>query len=586
MQKNISCLPLILWLVIIPVVVKEKFFPNPLTSFAWYSNETTLADFFLYYKSVLITITGVVMIAMLCWQISKMRRKDALINADTRIFIPIVIYLVLVIFSSLFSQYGYFCVHGMPDQFETVWNLIAYVVALVYCYYITVYQDSDVPILWLIFVGAALVGLICALQYFKVDIYRLIYSGEGYTFTFAKGQVYGPFYNINYVGYYVVLFVPLFVLLTALYPNVKVKIASAILTVLLMISMWGADSSTGWVAFAGICVFAVLFLLLKNVKAKKVLWLPVVAIVVGGICACVAIMPRVSAYVQASNTEKKNLENIYTNDDSVEIDYKGEKLFIQMMVSDTAMAFLVTDQNQAEVGYEYAFSDDGYYYYTITDERFAGMTLTPTILSDDPVKYGFMVFIDDKNWCFTNQMTDDGTYYYYTDLGKLTKLTEDTVSADFSLLENMSSLANGRGYIWNKTISILKNYIFMGSGADTYAIVYPNDDFVDKYNNGYDNLIITKPHNMYLQMAVQTGVLSLICFLVFYLWYSISSVRIYFKQRLDNLPVIMGFAILLGTMGYMIAGLANDSTVTVSPLFWALMGVGIGINCRIKKAAK
>lgn len=585
MKMNVCCIPLILWLVIIPVVVKVKFFPNPLTEYPWYSNEASLADFFLYYKSMLITITGILMIAMLCWQISKMRRKDTLINADTRIFVPIIVYLVLVIFSSLFSQYGYFCTHGMPDQFETVWNLIAYVVALFYCYYVTVYQDSDVPILTLIFIGAALVAAICVLQYFKIDIYRMIYAGDGYTFTFAEGMVYGPFYNVNYVGDYVVLFAPLFIFLTVLYPNVKVKIASAILAVLLLISMWGAVSSTAWVAFAGVCVFAALFLLFKNVKAKKVLWLPIVVILIGGICACIMLLPRVSAYVQSTNTEKTNLENIYTNDDAVEIDYKGQKLFIQMTHTGDMLNFYFRDENQAEVSWEYNSSDQSYYY-TLTDERFGGMTVTPVLITEDPAKYGFMVYIDDKNWCFTNEMTDDGTYYYYTDLGKLTKLTEDNISDDFTLLENVSSLANGRGYIWNKTISLLKNYIFLGSGADTFAVVYPNDDFVDKYNNAYDNLIITKPHNMYLQIAVQSGLLSLICLLVFYLWYFISSVRIYFKQRLDSLPVIMGFAIMLGTLGFMIAGLANDSTVTVSPLFWALMGVGIGINCKVKKAAE
>ena len=583
-QKNICCLPLLLWIVIIPLIVKVKFFPNPMTDYAWYSHEASLADFFLYYKSMMITITGALMLVMLAWQISKMRRKDTLINSNTRIFIPLIIYLLLVILSSMFSKYGYFCVHGMPDQFETVWNLIAYVVALFYCYYVVVYQDSDVPILGLVFIGAALIGVICALQYFKIDIYRLIYAGKGYSFTFAEGQVYGPFYNINYVGYYVLLFVPLFILMAALYPNVKVKIVSAVLTVLLLISMWGADSSTAWVAFAGVSVFAVLFLLFKNVKAKKLLWLPIAVILLGGACVCVAIAPRIGAYIQSTNTEKRDLENIYTNDDAVEIDYKGQKLFVQMIQNEDMLTVILTDQDQTEVASEAVDSQDGYYY-LLTDERFAGLTVMPVLVTEDPERYGFIVNVEDKDWCFTNQLTDDGTYYYYSSIGTLTKLTEENVSDDFKPLVNLSSFANGRGYIWNKTICMLKDYIFFGSGADTFAVAYPNDDFVDKYNNAYDNLVITKPHNMYLQIAVQTGVLSLICFLVFYLWYFISSVRIYFRQRLDNLLVITGFAILLGTMGYMISGLANDSTVTVSPLFWALMGAGIGVNHRIKKAA-
>ena len=159
-EKQICLIPLALWFMIIPLIVKVKFYANPLTDYPWYSSEASLADFFLYYKSMFVTITGVLMLAFLVWQIGKMQRKDTLVNTDTRIFIPIAIYLLLAIASSLFSDYGYFCTHGMPDQFETIWNLIAYIIALVYCYYVIVYHDSDKPILGMVIIGAALVAAI------------------------------------------------------------------------------------------------------------------------------------------------------------------------------------------------------------------------------------------------------------------------------------------------------------------------------------------------------------------------------------------------------------------------------------------
>ena len=291
--------------------------------------------------------------------------------------------------------------------------------------------------------------------------------------------------------------------------------------------------------------------------------------------------PRFDAYVKSTNIEKRDLENIFTNDDNVEIDYQGKKLYIQMYQDGDLLTFVLKDQDQEDVAYEYMV-DDGYYCYVIKDDRFKGITLTPVVITDDPVTYGFVVQIDDKNWCFTNQMMEDGTYYNYNDLKKLTKLTDENVSADFAPLVDLNFFATGRGYIWNKTIPLLKDYIFLGSGPDTYALVFPNDDYVDRYNNYYGNAIITKPHNLYLQIAVQTGVLSLICFLVFYVWYFISSLRIYFKQRLDNPLVIAGFAVMLGTLGYMVSGMLNDSTVTITPLYWAMLGMGIGINHRIK----
>ena len=584
--RHLICMiPLALWIVIIPLIVKVKFFANPLQEFPWYSSGESLADFFLYYKSQMVTITGVIMAIILIWLISGMRNKEHLLNADTRLFIPILVYTVLAIFSSLFSEYGYFCTHGMPDQFETIWNLMAYTVAMLYCYYVIVYQDAEKSILSLIVIGAVLVSIICVLQYFKIDIYRLIYAGEGYSFTFEEGTVYGPFYNTNYVGYYTLLFAPLFVLLVIWSKDVKVRIISAILTVGLLISMFGAKSITAILAFALVVAFAVIFIVFKSMPNKAVKMG-----LLGGcfaICcvACVLITPRAGAYLQAQNTEKRNLENIFTNDDNVEIDYMGNQLFIQMTQSGEDLLFTFYDQNQMEIGWEHSSSDLGNCY-AITDERFGNMTVTPIAISQDPAMYGFAVGIDGKNWCFTNQVADDSTYYYYSDLGKLTKMTHDTVSPDFEPLVDVSSLASGRGYIWCKTIPLLKDYILFGSGADTYALVYPNDDYVDKYNNSYDNMILTKPHNMYLQIAVQTGVISLICFVVFYLWYFISSLRIYYKQKLDNTLTITGFAIVLGTLGYMISGLANDSTITITPLFWALIGMGIGINYRIKSAEK
>lgn len=585
-EKQICMIPIALWFVIIPIIVKVKFYANPLADYPWYSNEATLADFFLYYKSLFVTITGVLMLVLLIWQISKMRRKDTLLNSDTRIFIPIGIYLLLAVLSSLLSDYGYFCVHGMPDQFETVWNIIGYVVALVYCYYVVTYHDADKSILSITFVGAALVGLICVLQFFKIDIYRMIYSGDGYTFSFEKGTVYGPFYNINYVGFYTLLLAPLFVALFVCCKKTIIRVITAILTVALMIALIGAESLAADIAFVAVIVFAALFLLLKNTKTKKILWLPFALMLVGIVGVCIIALPRVSAYITASNTEKTDLENIFTNDDNVEIDYKGEKLFVRMEQQDGTLAFELYDQNQNAVPCEYQSSADDYYYYTINDERFSTITLTPAIITNDPTTYGFMATIDDKNWYFTNELSDDGTYYYYNDLGKISKLTADTPSADFAPLQDKSSLANGRGYIWNKTITLLKDYLFVGSGADTFALVYPNGDFVDKYNNGYDNMIISKPHCLYLQIAVQSGVLSLICFLVFYIWYFISSLRLYFKQRIDNPLVAAGFGILLGTLGYMISALANDSTITVAPVYWGLLGIGIGINHRIRTSAK
>lgn len=43
-------------------------------------------------------------------------------------------------------------------------------------------------------------------------------------------------------------------------------------------------------------------------------------------------------------------------------------------------------------------------------------------------------------------------------------------------------------------------------------------------------------------------------------------------------------AILCSASGYMVVGLANDSSVCVAPLFWILMGLGFAVNHMIKRS--
>ena len=83
---------------------------------------------------------------------------------------------------------------------------------------------------------------------------------------------------------------------------------------------------------------------------------------------------------------------------------------------------------------------------------------------------------------------------------------------------------------------------------------------------------------MYLQTWVQTGLFSLLCMIIFYCIYFVQSIRIYHNYRKNNLFWNIGFGIFLGTFGYMLIGFFNDSSITVAPLFWVLLGCGIAFN--------
>ena len=81
---------------------------------------------------------------------------------------------------------------------------------------------------------------------------------------------------------------------------------------------------------------------------------------------------------------------------------------------------------------------------------------------------------------------------------------------------------------------------------------------------------------MYIQMGIQTGVISLILFLAAYVLYFINSVKIYLQNEEQMSAVqYLVMAVLAGSFAYMICGLANDSTVCVTPVFAVLVGIGM-----------
>jgi hypothetical protein len=265
---------------------------------------------------------------------------------------------------------------------------------------------------------------------------------------------------------------------------------------------------------------------------------------------------------------KVNLEDIQTLDDEVIITYKGHRMHISYDISSDGYADLsLSDDKGLDILRKYNPEKNRF---IILDERFKGIAIGPALFDN---YICFVVRIDEHNWFFTNQYLDN-SYYYINRFGNFDKIIE----APSAIFTGYEQYASGRGYIWSRSFPLLKKYFFIGSGADTYTIAFPQQDYVNLYNYGYADQLLTKPHNMYLQMGVQTGVLSLIAFLSFYAMYFISSIKLYIKGRFKSLYARLGAAILISTFSYMVVGITNDSSITVAPLFWALIGLGIVVN--------
>lgn len=604
----ITLLPILFVIVIIPLIVRAVQVNTNLSEYIWYSKATTTIDVFLKIKSILFLVTCSVMAVLVIYLIlsifsknnarvtnythkpnyidSVTPKKMLTVFLNEKCFIPLVLYMLLILFSTFASEHRNIALNGSVEQFESMWVLLGYGLIVYYTYLFLnsiqqlriVIQALLIPITLITVIG---LSQLTRHDFFQTSFGKLLISKNDLSFRFAPGHVYATLYNPNYVGLFVTLVIPILIILVIYTKGILKKILYGILILGLLVCAYGANSSSGtFGVIAASLALGILIALLyrsKLIKYTKKIGIGIisVALILVGVNFLFnnpigkKIQQVTNFFTDTSSNPISNLSRITTEDEQVDLVYKEEKLSIQFYNDKGQYTFEFRDSSDNEL--EQQLSADNSII-TLTDERFIDYQFYITQYDNIIC---FAVNVEGSVWYFTNQT--DGTYYYCNNYGKLLKIDQNQ---EFKAFWNIGS---GRGYIWDKTVPILKAHPVLGTGPDTYALYFPNTDYLNLYHTGFSNEIITKPHSLYLQIAAQTGIPSLIAFLVFYAMYAISSIKLYMRHNFKKYEVRIGIAILAGTFGYLVTSIANDSTIAVAPLFWTLIGVGLAINRMIKK---
>lgn len=136
-----------------------------------------------------------------------------------------------------------------------------------------------------------------------------------------------------------------------------------------------------------------------------------------------------------------------------------------------------------------------------------------------------------------------------------------------------------RGYVWSRSLPLLWDAVGLGFGPDMFFLHFPQDDYLEKLKTGIPlTLMFDKPHNLFLQIGINTGGLSLLTLLVLFGGYLVQSLRLFWRARFEDDLETDAACIAATVAGYLAAGMFNDSSVSVAPVFWALLGTGIGLN--------
>ena len=260
-----------------------------------------------------------------------------------------------------------------------------------------------------------------------------------------------------------------------------------------------------------------------------------------------------------------------TNDNNVELNVKGNVLYASYDTDESGATQIHCSDSDNNV-LETTLIDQDNQIYSINDVRFDGVTLKAIQLNDnnDNNIPAITVTVDGVEWNFV-QIENQG-YYLLNYAGKLVKY--DGTSRSYLFKEDAMSY---RGHIWDMTIPFLGKHVFMGAGANTYMLEYPQDDYIGQkyiYANGYE----VKAHCWYLQQWVETGLIGTIALLIFLMWYVVQSVRIYRRANLHESLSWVGFGLFAAVLVYLIAGIANDSNVCTAPVFWGMLGLGLATN--------
>ena len=581
-------IPLMLMIFIVPLIVRLKVIPLTGVRFNLWTGATEASDFFSYYKTIWILMCTALSIIML---MVKGYQEQFKIFKKSYYFIPIAVYSIAVVLSTLLSQYKDIATWGFVDRYEGMFILLAYMVILVST---MILVDSEYHVKFIfatLIFSAIIIGTIGVFQYIGLDIFKTNFGksfilpskfmemADKVEFKFGKNVIYSTLYHYNYVGSYMAMLFPLTLTMFILIKNKIAKVFMGMATTLMAVN-WIACNSRAGVIGGGFALIILLIMMRKYIKEKKkYLGIGAIALIVIFVALNVISKGALSSRIKTLSSEmktvmisdKKNkdfrslipLKDVKTKGNTAYININNKILNVE--ITETNMGFF--DENNKNINIEYKndtgkviLKDERYKDYDIQLENISGKNILN--VNKDNVKLYFEM---------------KSKYIGIVDY-KGNSIDIDNIKS-FGFM-GKERLASSRGYIWSRSLPLVKDTLLLGHGPDTFAAYFPQQDIKGKMYAYYGDMwqLVDKPHNLYLQIALNTGVLSLIAVLALFIMYFIKSFKIYYNSKFEDFYSIAGLGIFVAVAGYLGSAIFNDSVVSVAPVFWILLGMGISIN--------
>lgn len=580
---------------LVPLLVNMSKVALSGSGFYTWTGEESNYDFFSYKKMVLTLILCVITIGILIFRYYKYGSKAF---KKSFYIIPICIYTLCVILSAVFAQYKHIALFGAADRYEGMFVLAAYMVIL-FAAINLVNSDKQIKyIFYALFASSTIIGIIGFFQYFNMDLFNTNFgkhlmlpfkywaSAPQLSFNLGPRAVYATLYHYNYVGSFMAMLFPLTLTIFLFIKDKKNKIFMGLLCLLMFAVLIMSKSRAGLIGAVLALVILVIMSRKYIMKYKKIS----IAVLASFIIIFIGINIAMNGIIfDRIKVLFKDTESLFNKNATSHQEAKIKSIEIN-----NGVLTITTDKNKLNVSTasktknNIVFKDsNNNILYSAFNKKSSTSSFTNPHYNNFYFKFYMMgttpLININANGIDTYFAINDGKIKYASSMGKV---YNDTEIKHWGF-EGKESLASGRAYIWSRTIPLLKNTIIFGNGPDTFAAYFPQYDYVGKLKTYGELQYIDKPHSLYLQNAINTGIISLLSIVALFIFYIVSCFRLYFNMKFKDLYSIAGLGIFVSVVGYLGAAFLNDSVISVAPVFWTLLGVGISINIYLKdKMAK
>lgn len=577
-------------------------------------------DLFTYYKMVwLILLTFGVFV----WYL---QQKSFLGEGFIWLKQPLIIYSCSAIIATVFSVHKDLSIRGDYYRYEGLLVHISYMV-IVYLFAVLIRKKKDLEFVFIgLLVSSSLIGIVGLLQFSGFDpifsklgteLFVPFYLRRSLPADFAlnssesKLLIGLTFGNTNFAGSFLSMIYSLTLGFFLGGSGLK-KLFLLLANSLIYFNLLGTCARSA--IYSGIIGGTLLLFLFRNAISRQLRWLALLA------CIYIVIPFAMDAYTLKNGLPRffstslgrstvysvpyGNFEDIIFDGDNATVVFDGTKLVISIVdgkigffdlkkqaipyrllvekkqsefaTSETATSDLLTSkiegfQSQSSTGGAYSRSSlasNTNYLVSFSDYRFSGFLINswPDLSVLKISRGGVSLLIGHTN---------DG-FKLLDAKGRPT----DLLPVETWGFKGYEGFASNRGYIWSRSLPMLKRTVLFGHGPDTYMAHFPNHDYLGKLRvwPGGLSSIVEKPHNLFLQIALNIGFIALLAVISLWVFYFKESVRVYFAIDFSNQLQVYGVSIFCAIVTYLVNSMFNDSIVGIAQIFWALLGMGFAAN--------